>query len=70
MLDLADIPLYSKERTSEHPFVIAGGPCAFNPEPLAEMVDFFVIGEAEEVILEIIESYKSLRKQVKKDKLF
>ncbi|HHY05126.1 MAG TPA: TIGR03960 family B12-binding radical SAM protein [Thermoanaerobacterales bacterium] len=70
MLDLADIPLYSKERTSEHPFVIAGGPCAFNPEPLAEMVDFFVIGEAEEVILEIIESYKKFKKTGKERQAF
>lgn len=62
MLDMSGIPLYSSERTEEHPFVIAGGPCAFNPEPLAEFIDFFVIGEGEEVILEIIEIYKEWKK--------
>ncbi|UZQ86118.1 TIGR03960 family B12-binding radical SAM protein [Thermoclostridium stercorarium] len=58
MLDLAGIPLLAEERGKNHPFVIAGGPCACNPEPLADFIDFFVIGEGEEVILEIIDAYK------------
>ncbi|AOT72764.1 TIGR03960 family B12-binding radical SAM protein [Geosporobacter ferrireducens] len=58
MLDLGHIPLRSFERGEDDPFVIAGGPCSYNPEPLAEIVDIFVIGEAEEVILEIVEEYK------------
>jgi len=58
MLALSDIPLLSKDRTDEHPLIIAGGPCAYNPEPIADFVDFFVIGEAEEVIVEIMELYK------------
>lgn len=58
MLDLAGIPLLSSERDNTHPFVIAGGPCACNPEPLADFIDFFAIGEGEEVILEIIDAYK------------
>ncbi|HEY8422389.1 MAG TPA: TIGR03960 family B12-binding radical SAM protein [Thermoclostridium sp.] len=58
MLDLAGIPLLSAERDETHPFVIAGGPCACNPEPLADFIDFFSIGEGEEVILEIIDAYK------------
>ncbi len=48
MLDLAKIPVYSKDRTGEHPLVVGGGPCAYNPEPLAPFFDFFIIGEAEE----------------------
>ena len=53
VLDLAQIPLRSADRTEEHPLVIAGGPCAFNPEPMADFIDAFVVGEGEEVILEI-----------------
>ncbi|NMB96033.1 MAG: TIGR03960 family B12-binding radical SAM protein, partial [Clostridiaceae bacterium] len=58
MLDLAGIPIRAKERTEQHPFVCAGGPCAYNPEPLAEIFDFFVLGEAEEVINEILDAYQ------------
>ena len=59
MLDLGRIPLLCKDRTEGMPFVIAGGPCACNPEPLADFIDFFVIGEGEEVILEIVDEYIS-----------
>lgn len=58
ILDLSNIPLLSKDRTDEDPFIIAGGPCAYNPEPMAEFIDFFVIGEGEEVTLEILKLYK------------
>ena len=58
MLDMGHIPIRSLERGEEDPFVIAGGPCSYNPEPLAEIVDIFVIGEAEEVILQIVEEHK------------
>jgi len=54
MLDLGGVPLCSKDRSDNDPIVIAGGPCAFNPEPLADFIDAFVIGEAEEAILEIV----------------
>ncbi len=58
MLDLAGIPLRSKERNGRFPLIIAGGPAAYNPAPMAEFIDAFVIGEGEEVILEIIDIYK------------
>ncbi len=58
MLDLAKIPLLSCERDNTHPFVCAGGPCACNPEPLADFIDFFVLGEGEEVIQEVMDIYK------------
>ncbi len=54
-LDLARIPLRSADRTDSHPVVIAGGPCAVNPGPLADFIDVFLIGEAEEAIHEIVE---------------
>lgn len=59
ILDLSKIPFKSKDRGDSHPFVIAGGPCAYNPEPLAEFIDFFIIGEGEEITLEILHLYKS-----------
>ncbi len=58
ILDLSQIPLRSKDRTTEHPFVIGGGPCAYNPEPLAEFFDIFYIGEAETVYYDLMDCYK------------
>lgn len=57
MLDLAGIPLRSGQRSDEHPLVIAGGPCAFNPEPLAGFIDLFVIGEGEEAIHDFLDVF-------------
>ena len=53
MLDLSDIPLFSKDRDDRFPLVIAGGPLAFNPAPVADFFDALVIGDGEEVALEI-----------------
>lgn len=53
MLDLANIPLFSRDRNNTDPLIIAGGPCASNPEPLADFIDLFVIGEGEEVLIEL-----------------
>lgn len=58
ILDLAGIPLHAAKRDERDPLVIGGGPCIFNPEPLAPFFDFFVIGEGEEVTLELIEEVK------------
>ena len=58
MLDLGGIPIRSKDRKSLTPLVVAGGPCCCNPEPLADFVDLFFLGEGEEVDLQIIDLYK------------
>ena len=58
MLDLAGIPIRSGERNEGHPFIVAGGPCAYNPEPLYDIVDFFMLGEGEEQLLEVMEHYR------------
>jgi radical SAM family uncharacterized protein len=55
LLDLANIPLFSQDRKLDDPIVIVGGHAAFNPEPMADFIDAFVIGEGEEVILEIVD---------------
>ncbi len=62
MLSLAGIPLRSADRKTLAPLVVAGGPCACNPEPLADFVDLFFIGEGEEVDLEVIDLYKKYGK--------
>ncbi len=62
-LDLAGITLHSNERREEEPFVIAGGPCACNPEPYAPFFDFFSIGEGEEALPEILELIRKLREE-------
>ena len=56
MLDLAGIPLYARERGEDMPFVVGGGPCVYNVEPIADFFDFFVIGEAEEVLPELCDA--------------
>ncbi|MFQ6041556.1 MAG: TIGR03960 family B12-binding radical SAM protein, partial [Candidatus Poribacteria bacterium] len=69
MLDLAGIPLLASERTDEHPIIIAGGPCAFNPEPLAEFIDAFLIGEGEEAVLEMVEALRAAKSKTRVKKL-
>ncbi len=61
MLDLANIPLKSADRKFGDSFVCAGGACAYNPEPLAEIVDFFCLGEGEEILLEVMNAYKAFK---------
>ncbi len=65
ILDLAGIPLLSCERNEKLPLIIGGGPCVLNPEPIAEFFDLFVIGEAEEVILEVMDVYRKRKDQYK-----
>ena len=57
MLDLAGLPLYSRDRKDLKNIVFAGGVCAFNPEPLADFIDFFSLGEGEESTVEIVSLY-------------
>lgn len=62
MLDLAGLPLRSAERGETHPLVIAGGPCAFHPEPLADFIDLFAVGEGEELTAELTELFIQAKK--------
>lgn len=61
MLDLASIPVWSKDRKESDPIVCAGGSCTYNPEPLADIIDFFYIGEGEVLYDDIIQLYKTNR---------
>ena len=58
VLDLSGIPLISTERTWDDPIVIGGGPCSYNPEPIADFFDLFYIGEGETRYLELLDVYK------------
>lgn len=61
MLDLAGIPLRASARGGPDPLIFAGGPCAYNPEPVADFLDFVVIGEGEEVILEVLAAVRDCK---------
>ena len=61
VLELSQIPLYAKERTEEHPIVIGGGPCSYNPEPIADFFDLFYIGEGETQFENLIHLYRKCR---------
>lgn len=62
ILDLSQIPLLASERTEEHPIVIGGGPCAYNPEPISDYFDIFYIGEGETVYDQLLDVYKENKK--------
>ena len=70
ILELSGIPLHASERTKDDPFVIGGGPCTYNPEPLAEFFDIFYIGEGETVYDELLDAYKEWKKSGKSRKEF
>ncbi len=59
ILDLAHLPIWSRDRDDSHPLVIAGGQAVYNPEPVAPFVDAFVIGEGEEAILDVVDAYQA-----------
>ena len=61
MLDLAGIPLWQRERTEKDSFIIAGGGSVFNPEPMAPFFDFYLIGDAENIIVDIVREFTRLR---------
>lgn len=62
MLDLGGVPVLAAERSDEDPLVIVGGPCVYNPEPLADFFDFAIIGEGEEVMAEVMTAYKEWKR--------
>ena len=70
ILELSGIPLHASERTKDDPFVLGGGPCTYNPEPLAEFFDIFYIGEGETVYDELLDAYKEWKKSGKSRKEF
>lgn len=62
ILELSQIPVYARDRSEDDPIVIGGGPCTYNPEPIADFFDFFYIGEGETVYNEILDLYKECKR--------
>ncbi len=69
LLDLAGLPVLSRDRDERHPLVIAGGHACFNPEPMADFIDAFVIGEGEEIIIDIARALRELRGKTRHEQL-
>ncbi len=69
MLDLGGIPLYTRDRNATHPLIIAGGPCAFHPEPIADFIDAFLLGDGEEAVFDICDAYLAWDKKDRTDLL-
>lgn len=70
ILDLSGIPLESADRTEDDPIVIGGGPCTYNPEPLAPFFDIFYMGEGETVYFDLMDKYKENKKMVVQEEIF
>jgi len=65
LIDLSGIPIFARDRTDHDPLVIAGGPCAYNPEPLAGFLDAVALGDGEEIVLEIAKTLREAKKERK-----
>ncbi len=63
ILEMGSIPLFQKDRGDEDPLIILGGPCSYNSEPIADFADIIVLGEGEEIILEVVNLYKERKKK-------
>lgn len=63
MLDLAGIPVLASDRTESHPLIIAGGSCVLNPEPMADFIDAFAIGDGEDLAVEIVEEFRKCKRE-------
>lgn len=69
MIDLAGIPIRASDRDDRHPLIFAGGPCTFNPEPMADFIDAFVVGDGEEVVLDIVEALRGTKGRGREERL-
>ena len=70
MLDLAQMPVLASERNETHPLVIAGGSSTLNPEPMSDFIDLFVIGDGEEVLVDLVDAYRAWKKSATGKKEF
>lgn len=61
LLSLSGIPVHSDERKENYPIILAGGNCSFHPEALSDFIDLWIVGEAEEAIVELVEAYKNIK---------
>ena len=69
MLEMSGIPVKNEDRIDDHPIILAGGPCTFNPLPMMDFIDVFCIGDGEEMMVEVCESLKCTRELSRKEKI-
>ena len=69
LLEMSNIPIFNKDRDNSHPIIMAGGPCTSNPKPLAKFIDIFVIGDGEDVNIEILEKYIELKNKLPRNEI-
>lgn len=70
MLNLSNIPIKNEDRNNEHPIILAGGPCCYNPKPMSEYIDIFLIGDGEDSLVEVMGKYKqSKEKQLSRNEI-
>jgi len=69
MLELSDIPVLSKDRYKSDPIILAGGPCVSNPSPISDFVDIFIIGDGEEVNIEVLRKYIELKDKLSRNEI-
>lgn len=70
MLELAGIPMEASKRGEDDPIIIAGGPCGYNPEPLCDFIDIFLIGDGEELLPELLNLYHSMKGKATKEEFY
>ena len=69
LLEMSNIPIFNKDRDNSHPIIMAGGPCTSNPKPMAKFIDIFVIGDGEDVNIEILEKYIGLKNKLPRNEI-
>ncbi|MBQ8847678.1 MAG: TIGR03960 family B12-binding radical SAM protein [Candidatus Gastranaerophilales bacterium] len=69
LLELSDIPVLSKERNDNHPLILAGGPSCANPKPMNKFIDIFIIGDGEDVNIEVLEKYLELKNKLSRNEI-
>ena len=70
LLEFSNIPVHSKSRNNNDPIIFAGGPCAYNPMPISEFIDLFIIGDGEDVVVEILDLYSSNKNKERNEILY
>ena len=69
LLEMSNIPIFNKDRIDSHPIIIAGGPCTSNPKPINKFIDIFIIGDGEDVNIEVLEKYIELKNKLPRNEI-
>ena len=69
LLEMSNIPIFNKDRIDSHPIIMAGGPCTSNPKPINKFIDIFIIGDGEDVNIEVLEKYIELKNKLPRNEI-